>query len=114
EQLHTLPGNVDITSDIVNDDDDSASYIGREVTLEQHLDDVERWARTFAENLGLHADLSQDLALAAVLHDIGKADPRFQQILHGGSAVRMAANDALLAKSSGEARDRRAREQAHE
>src|SRR5690606_33849709 len=45
-------------------------------------------------------------------HDIGKADPRFQQMLHGGSAVRLAASTALIAKSRGNSLDRAAREEA--
>src|SRR5690606_13457890 len=48
-QLHAS----DTASDIVGDDDDGASYIGAEVTLERHLKDVERWVRAFGVNLGL-------------------------------------------------------------
>lgn len=112
-QIEAYRRGVDATSDIVNDDDDSASYIGREVGLIQHLGDVERWARCFAKNLDLPREFADDLALAARLHDIGKADPRFQQLLHGGSAVRTAANQQLLAKSRGDSGDREARRQAH-
>lgn len=103
---------VDPTSSIVNDDDDGASYIGREVTLQQHLSDVERWSTMFSTNLGLPDVLANDLALAARLHDLGKADPRFQRMLHGGSEVRAAASEHLLAKSSGDAGNQAAREQA--
>lgn len=114
KKLAAFRKHIDPTSDIVNDDDDGASYIGQDVSLEQHLGDVERWARRFAENVELPQPLTDDLALAARLHDIGKADPRFQQMLHGGSLVRMAASGALLAKSRGEASDRAARRQARE
>lgn len=103
---------VDSTSSIVNDDDDSASYIGREVTLKQHLSDVERWSTKFAVNLGLPEGLANDLALAARLHDLGKADPRFQRMLHGGSEVRAAASEDLLAKSNSDASNQAAREEA--
>lgn len=102
----------DLTSDIVGDDDDGASYIGQEVTLERHLADVERWAGQFAKNLGMPEALVCDLSLAARLHDLGKADPRFQQMLHGGSSIRAAASEFLLAKSRREPRDVAAREQA--
>ncbi len=102
----------DLASDIVNDDDDSASHIGREVGLEEHLGDVERWAQGFSKNVDLPETLAHDLALAARLHDIGKADARFQRMLHGGSPVRLAASDQLLAKSRGNASDRAARKQA--
>ncbi|MCA9639150.1 MAG: hypothetical protein KC492_00615, partial [Myxococcales bacterium] len=91
QRLEAIGGGVDLTSDIVSDDDDAASMIGVEVGLEQHLGDVERWMQHFAANLHLSDAIASDLALAARLHDIGKADPRFQQLLHGGSAVRMAA-----------------------
>jgi CRISPR-associated endonuclease/helicase Cas3 len=113
-KLEAFRKQLDITSDVIVDDDDSASYVGREVSLQQHLGEVEHWARLFASNLRLPDALSRDLALAAHLHDIGKADPRFQQMLHGGSPVRMAASAELLAKSRGDARDRAARKQAAE
>lgn len=112
--LDELRRGADVTSSIVNDDDDSASHIGKEVGLEQHLGDVERWARTFARNIQLPDAIGDDLAIAARLHDIGKADPRFQQMLHGGSSVRAAASRQLLAKSRGDASDRAARQQARQ
>ncbi len=56
--------------------------------------------------------MTEDLRCAASLHDVGKADPRFQQMLAGGSEVRLALQEALLAKSQGEPRDRAARQQA--
>jgi CRISPR-associated endonuclease/helicase Cas3 len=114
EQLAAFQHGLDGTSDIVNDDDDTASYIGREVALEDHLEDVDRWVRSFAQNLHLTEGLISDLALSARLHDIGKADPRFQQMLHGGSPVRAAASNRLLAKSRGDAGDRLAQQQARE
>ncbi|MEI9936247.1 MAG: type I-U CRISPR-associated helicase/endonuclease Cas3 [Pseudomonadota bacterium] len=114
EQLAAFQQGLDGTSDIVNDDDDTASYIGREVALEDHLEDVDRWVRSFAKNLHLPEDLISDLALSARLHDIGKADPRFQQMLNGGSPVRAAASNRLLAKSRGDAGDRLAQQQARE
>lgn len=100
------------TSDIISDDDESASFIGVEVTLERHLADVGAWVKRFAVNLSLPDDVTEDLGCAAVLHDIGKADPRFQQMLAGGSEVRLALQEALLAKSGGESRDRAARQLA--
>lgn len=104
----------DLTSDIVSDDDDGASFIGQAVTLEQHLGDVERWAHRFAMNLALDGALATDLSLAARVHDLGKADPRFQQMLHGGSPVRAAASEHLLAKSLAESQEAVARELARE
>lgn len=99
-------------ADIVSDDDDSASHIGTEVELEQHLGDVAGWVRRFVENLNLPEAISGDLVLAARFHDLGKADPRFQQLLLGGSPVRLAASHHLLAKSRADVSDRIARDEA--
>ena len=99
-------------SEVITEDDDSSSFIGREVTLTAHLDDVREVAGTFATNLGFPREIGEDVALAAWLHDIGKADPRFQRMLMGGSEVRASLQRELLAKSNGEARDAGAREVA--
>lgn len=68
-------------------DDDSSLQCPVTLTLRQHLGDVERWARTIAESIKLPPDLIHDLALAGQLHDLGKADPRFQVLLHGGDQL---------------------------
>jgi CRISPR-associated endonuclease/helicase Cas3 len=68
------------------------------VPLREHLRDVERWTRRIGTLAGLSEDLVSDLALAARLHDLGKADPRFQVWLAGGDPLR-AARGGLLAKS---------------
>ena len=79
--------------------EDSTSSLGDEpVLLVDHLNDVERWARRIGDHAGLNAELVSDLALAARLHDVGKADPRFQAWLAGGNPVR-AVRRGLLAKS---------------
>ena len=65
-------------------EDDTASHsAGRPVSLDEHGDRVARFARQFAETLGL-GDVADDLRRAASLHDAGKADPRFQATLAGG------------------------------
>lgn len=94
------------------EDDDSGSFSDAEVTLSRHLRDVEAMARRFAENLHLGLDLVSDLELAAALHDAGKADPRFQQMLMGGNEVRLALQEEPLAKSSGSVLHAAARDQA--
>ena len=96
-------------------EDDSYSATVR-VTLDGHLEGVERWARRFGVGVGLPDELVDDLALAARLHDVGKADPRFQAMLHGGNPWAAQVGGALLAKSdrlpTSRAEYRRARQQS--
>lgn len=89
----------------ISTEDDSASFTGRELPLDLHCADVKAIAGSFARRLGLPETLAGDIALAAWLHDIGKADRRFQQMLVGGSDVRLAALRAPLAKSAAPAQD---------
>jgi CRISPR-associated endonuclease/helicase Cas3 len=67
------------------------------VGLGEHLEGVVRWARAFASQLGLADDLLTALARAAHLHDLGKADWRFQFLLYGDEP-----GEPLLAKSGRE------------
>ncbi len=53
-------------------------------TLRDHSEAVRRWCSGFAERAGLSPERAHDAALAAYLHDAGKADPRFQRYLLGG------------------------------
>lgn len=93
---------------------EDGSFTGREITLGRHAEDVRRWARAFAERLGLPDPLASDLALAAFQHDLGMADPRFQRWLAGGSEVRRALRDEPLAKSAAPREDAAARRRAQE
>jgi CRISPR-associated endonuclease/helicase Cas3 len=93
-------------------EDDGASFVDREVSLARHSADVRAWAERFARSLGLCDALAADLSLAAWLHDVGKADPRFQQMLAGGSEVRLALLDGPIAKSAVPERDATARREA--
>ena len=54
------------------------------IQLDQHCSDVHAWAEGFAVRAGLPQGQCGDVALAALLHDCGKADHRFQAFLMGG------------------------------
>lgn len=98
-----------------SDEDDSSSAAPAELGLAQHLGDVRDLAGSCARAVGLSSELAGDLALAAHLHDLGKADVRFQAWLRGGDRV-AATRGPALAKSpempASLAASRRARERA--
>jgi CRISPR-associated endonuclease/helicase Cas3 len=70
-----------------------SSYV-REIGLEEHLKGCAAMADAFAG--ALPPKLHRTVKRAAMLHDIGKADPRFQAWLRGGNPVKA---DELIAKS---------------
>jgi CRISPR-associated endonuclease/helicase Cas3 len=84
--------------DAITEDDDS-SFIEHEVTLREHSDDVRTVVGRVARSLRLPSEFQRDLELAAWLHDVGKADERFQRWLVGGSEIAAAALSEPLAKS---------------
>jgi CRISPR-associated endonuclease/helicase Cas3 len=73
----------------------------QEVLLESHCRGVAELTSTFAACCGLTSVNSEDIVLAGKLHDLGKADPRFQTALWGGDRVAMKQRkaDKILAKS---------------
>ncbi len=96
---------------VVNPDDDSAQLVAitgrgvfqqesigasytKEVSLASHLLGCRRWAEAFAQDLP--EAIRKTVVCAAELHDIGKADPRFQTWLRGGNPIRPL---ELIAKS---------------
>lgn len=81
-------------------EDDASSFRQVEVSLLAHSSDVRSVVSGFAHSLGLNSSLVDDLALAAWLHDIGKADRRFQRWLVGGSSIRETFMKEPLAKSA--------------
>ncbi len=83
-----------------------ASYT-TEVRLEAHLNGCEKWASRFARDLP--DVVRKTVTRAAALHDIGKADPRFQAWLRGGNPIRP---DELIAKSRRSGQNRAAIERA--
>lgn len=97
--------------DLVPEGDD-LSFIGENIPLDEHLRGVGNFAEHFARRCGLPERVTRDLRLAGELHDLGKHDRRFQQLLHGGSEYRALTAPAPLAKSPISNRDRRLREEA--
>jgi len=85
------------TGSDVDSEPETSAFLGRRVELDDHLRGVEALARTLTEHAGLPIELVDDLGLAARLHDLGKADPRFQAWLNDGQPVTAA--EVLLAKS---------------
>jgi CRISPR-associated endonuclease/helicase Cas3 len=77
------------------DVDPDASSFTREVSLVEHLDHVGRRARVMAVGCGLSDDLIECLGRAGDLHDIGKADERFQIILRGGDIFEVNTREPL-------------------
>ena len=96
-----------------DEDDTSASGFshrdGRPVPLRRHLPGVEAFARRHATGSGLPPELVEAVARAGLLHDLGKADPRFQSWLRGGARW---PGGELLAKSGDMPTTRAARARA--
>lgn len=81
-------------SSFSHEDDAAASGTVR-WELADHLRGVAAWAGSFSANLP--PTVAEDIKLAAAHHDLGKADPRFQALLHGGNRW---TRGPLLAKSA--------------
>lgn len=88
-------------------DEDGALQFTREVGLDAHGRGVAAYCERYARTLQLPEPLQRALVLAGRLHDIGKADPRFQAMLGGRP-------DRLLAKGRVSRRARRAAGARHE
>jgi len=80
-------------------DEDDSSSLTREVLLEGHCKGVGDLAETFSSHLGIGKTLVNDVGLSGKLHDLGKADPRFQIWLQGGDRILTRRCGKLLAKS---------------
>ncbi len=80
------------------DQDHTSSIADIPCELIPHLDDVRSWAAHHGQDLP--PELVSDLALAGHLHDLGKADPRFQAWLAGGDPIVAAMQHTILAKSN--------------
>ena len=105
----TLENGVELTTD-----SDDSFCAGRAVSLSEHTSDVETFAREYATRCGLGDWLADHVALAAWLHDIGKADRRFQVMLRGGSEIEYFKDETPWAKSAMPPGARAARKLARE
>ena len=65
-------------------EDEDSSLEEEPRTLEDHIGDVATVLGRWLEQLALPLDMKRTLAAFPSLHDIGKADPRFQGFLQGG------------------------------
>lgn len=86
----------------VGDEDelDRRSESPRTVALDDHLDHVTRMAEEFARRCGLPDELTAAVRNAARLHDVGKADSRFQAVLYGDGLPTASNTRQALAKSN--------------
>jgi CRISPR-associated endonuclease/helicase Cas3 len=85
--------------DLFADDDDLTSAAGRQVALDDHSRIVCRAAEMIAQRC-LPEGLAGPFTLAALWHDSGKLDPRFQILLHNGDEVAAASATSPIAKSA--------------
>ncbi len=90
----------------------STSQAGARETLHDHVRAVAAQARIFAEHLGLDDRTNEAIWRAALWHDLGKAEPRFQTMLHDGDELAALAAEEPLAKSGRDSADPIAREGA--
>lgn len=97
-----------------DDEEWASSSSTRRVTLEKHLVDVGRGARRQARLVGLRPEVAAAVELAGRAHDLGKADARFQAMLHGGDELAALASPHPLAKSGMDPGDRDAYRKARE
>ena len=66
------------------EDDTHSRISSRSISLDDHGCHVAKLTQRFAKKLRLSCAMVEDLSLAALLHDAGKADRRFQTMLSGG------------------------------
>lgn len=78
-----------------SDEANSAVGTPKPITLASHTAAVGALAEAMALRCFLPADLAADLRLAGELHDLGKADPRFQTMLHGDEIKALSAAEPL-------------------
>jgi CRISPR-associated endonuclease/helicase Cas3 len=78
-------------------DESSAS---RSVALDDHLANVTKAVEQVADGVAIGEPIRESLVRAALWHDYGKADLRFQALLHGGDPIAAQFAPKLLAKGA--------------
>lgn len=104
-QVLVAPAAPDIRDVQVEDEGSSSQTSVVPVTLDAHSEAVARRAASFAHHLGLDPGCARAVELAAAWHDLGKAEPRFQLLLHDGDVLAAALSSQPLAKSGRDVRD---------
>src|SRR5262249_39728834 len=99
------PSTVGAVFDQITDEDVSSSLTWP-VTLSAHTRGVRERTSRLARPCRLGDSIAADLGLAAAIHDLGKVDPRFQVMLHGGDAIAAVSAEEPLAKSGMDPRNR--------
>lgn len=102
------PGSAEPVPSDGTTDENLTSSLTHKMSLADHSEGVGRRVGSFARACGLGDELIGDLELAARLHDLGKADPRFQVMMHRGDEVAAQLAPEPLAKSGMDFRDREA------
>ncbi len=100
-------------TEMLDEADDATNCLGDQPgltlpTLQEHQEAVSAWVDLYTQHGLVPADLAEVACWAGKYHDLGKLDPRFQLMMHGGDVVAMMADTEPIAKSSIDPRDRQA------
>jgi len=82
-------------------EDDRGATGPRAVGLSEHSRGVSAAALEFAGKVGLPARVAEDVALAGLLHDSGKAHPDFKLRMYGGDELAAAGGEPLAKSGRG-------------
>jgi CRISPR-associated endonuclease/helicase Cas3 len=75
----------DIAAVPSTENDDLGAISDGAILLSDHSQHVRNWADGFCDRAGLERKVREDVALSSYLHDLGKADGRYQAYYAGGN-----------------------------